>query len=780
MAERNLPIKVVRKRENDQLLNEASGGASAPPRWVLSGEQMGRRVSEFQTAFTKVSSRLSEKTVREDFQPVLLRVRLHEEATAKSHRKEIAALFNTQQKLNLIGMVGENHLIVKIDSAADLQLIEARLQNTEKYAVALSGVEDPDLFKPLLDVAATHDGAAVKVKLFHFRDYEQNQVLLRGFELFCAANGLECRRLQYSNDLNIFEVSGLTTDGLDDLQEFDGIFSVTEMPSFTVVPDSVELDAAVELAQPLTGVDYPVVGVLDTGIATGPCFDAWKIPKRHTNFPEEDIDPRHGSMVAGVLLYGDQLEGVALTGTAGCRVMDAVVYPATTTAFSEVLLIDNVREAIRKNHREVKIWNLSLGTAQEADLYDFSDFAKALDSIQEEYGVLIIKSAGNCKNYRVGKPKSRIANSADSVRSLVVGSIAYRQAEFDLALPGYPSPFTRTGPGPGGLIKPDLVHVGGNTGFKNAIEITSGVKTLSTAGTVTAATGTSFATPRVAALSAGITGRLREEFNPLLIKGLLVHSAQHPELAMAVNEKIDQTGYGCPSALNEILFNDPDEVTLIFQDAIEKGSYVKIMDFPYPACLTEDGYFYGQVIITLVTAPLLDSNQGAEYCQSDVDVKFGSYDEKTQRDLALRNIRNPVGTEGNQNLLVGSNFSQRKLKQVDNPFNRERILINHGKYQPIKKWVIDLDELTDGNREKFLKAPKMWFLELRATFRENVEALLTRQRQDPTVDFALLITIRDSRRRGQVYNQVTQLLDQHNFIHSNIRLREEARIQLEG
>ena len=127
-------------------------------------------------------------------------------------------------------------------------------------------------------------------------------------------------------------------------------------------------------------------------------------------------------------------------------------------------LVENIREAISKND-EIKIWNLSLGTNNEADFYEYSDFAKSLDEIQERYSVLICKSAGNCTNFRVNKPKSRISKSADTVRGLVVGSISKDKISTDLVEKNHPSPFSRIGPGPSHLIKPDVVHIGGNAGI---------------------------------------------------------------------------------------------------------------------------------------------------------------------------------------------------------------------------------------------------------------------------------------------------------------------------
>ena len=69
-------------------------------------------------------------------------------------------------------------------------------------------------------------------------------------------------------------------------------------------------------------------------------------------------------------------------------------------------VISNIREAI--SHKpDIKIWNMSIGTNLTADEQEFSDYAKELDSIQDEFDVLIVKSAGNCENLPV--PVSRIA-----------------------------------------------------------------------------------------------------------------------------------------------------------------------------------------------------------------------------------------------------------------------------------------------------------------------------------------------------------------------------------
>ena len=46
--------------------------------------------------------------------------------------------------------------------------------------------------------------------------------------------------------------------------------------------------------------------------------------------------------------------------------------------------------------------------------------------------------------------------------------------------------------------------------------------------------------------------------------------------------------------------------------------------------MIEDGFYYGEVTVTLVNSPILDENQGAEYCQSDISISLGTYENKIE------------------------------------------------------------------------------------------------------------------------------------------------------
>ena len=80
----------------------------------------------------------------------------------------------------------------------------------------------------------------------------------------------------------------------------------------------------------------------------------------------------------------------------------------------------------------------------------------------------------------------------------MVGSFAHDKSIYDYAEINDPSPFSRIGPGPEYIIKPEVSHYGGNAGVDNDGKIVStGIKSFAQNGKVAQAVGTSFSTPRI-------------------------------------------------------------------------------------------------------------------------------------------------------------------------------------------------------------------------------------------------------------------------------------------
>lgn len=67
------------------------------------------------------------------------------------------------------------------------------------------------------------------------------------------------------------------------------------------------------------------------------------------------------------------------------------------------------------------------------------------------------------------------------------------------------------------------------------------------------------------------------------MKTLLIHSANYGEnVKLSQSEKLSQMGFGKPKNVKEILYNNPNEITLILRDTIRKGQFIEILDFPFP------------------------------------------------------------------------------------------------------------------------------------------------------------------------------------------------------
>ena len=784
MSKDNLPIKFFAPREIDELRIEP-GGNSEPPKWVLTGEELEKRATQLLADFDAFGAVIKDKETKGSAIPFIFIAKLSNDSTAKSRRKDIATLFQFTNQSNVIGLSKSDELIVRIDSCNEMQMVSSRLSDFEQNSFAISCLEGFVKYEPII-VNAKNDIVNYKVKLVDFQNYEQNLSVQRIFEKTISEKGISFKKTDYSEQYFIYNLKAINKtilDGIKDCEIYEALFSVEPMPKYIVSLDMIDDEQTVNIMQPKDDQKYVAIGILDNGIAHIPHLAPWLLDERWTVYPEGSINPTHGTFVAGVALYGDFCEGENWVGHHGFKLFDATVFPDTgKEGLDEDELIENIKEAVRENHEKVKLWNLSISITRQVNDNRFSDFAVALDALQDNYNVLICKSAGNCKNFMSNKPKGRIHEGADSVRSLVVGSVAHKKNKFDFSEPDNPSPFSRIGPGPVYIIKPEISHYGGNAGVNNDGSIsTTGVKSFSKDGSLTSSVGTSFSTPRVTSLAAGIFQELNEDFDPLLLKALIVHSASYSkELKVPVTERTKQLGFGVPKTVSDIIYNAPYEATLILRDNLAKGEFFDIMDFPMPTCLIKDGFFTGQVIVTLVYDPILDPTQGIEYCQSNIDVKFGSYDDKAERDVSKSNILNPVGRQGAKNLLHGSLYSKTRMKEcVDDFALKERLLIQYGdKYYPVKKYAVDFSALSDTNKLHYLSDDKRWYLYVRGLFRDHIERKAAIESVQLSQELCLILTIRDPSGKENVYDEVTQRLDAFHFWHSNIKVASDISIPI--
>ena len=305
----------------------------------------------------------------------------------------------------------------------------------------------------------------------------------------------------------------------------------------------------------------------------------------------------------------------------------------------------------------------------------------------------------------------------------------------------------------------------------------SRVHSFATDGRVAADVGTSFSTPRVSALAANLVFALDSEPDPLLIKTLIIHSANFTDNKLVPSDdRVRELGFGIPQPVQQILSSNPYESTLVLRGKLEKREKVNILDFPMPPSLIREGVYTGQIILTLVYNPILDESQGGEYCQSNIDVKFGSFESKKERDTSKQNIINPIGRNDAVNLLRTDYYSRKRLKEAQSDFAlKERMLIQFtGKYAPVKKYAVDLSDLKPSFHSKLGKN-RLWFLELDPLFRYNIEMRASTTGEALEQQYCLAITIRDPMREAPVYDEVVQQLNINNFLHEPVKIRNQAR-----
>ena len=352
-------------------------------------------------------------------------------------------------------------------------------------------------------------------------------------------------------------------------------------PSEFTRPDISEIDFG-EPAEDAGGIL-----IIDSGIISNhPMLE--KCVGGEENFQTGETETQdtvgHGTAVAGCAAYGDiekSLEDKFFNPenwifSAKVMYLDAERYEFTgqlSAIYDPKKLIehqfkDAVESFLSNSEYHIKVVNISLGNSNEVWHKHYSrqrPLAALIDEMAVTYPhVLFIVSSGNQhpKNifqtvqeiidnypaYLTEKKDFKIINPATSALALTIGSIAGKSrigeelygAE-DIKVPiadgNQPSPFTRTGPGMNGMIKPELVEYGGNlilTEEHDRIieDIGSKIALLNNKTTediIKYNYGTSYSAPKVAYLAGKIANKFPQK-SANFIKNMLLVGSDYPFL----------------------------------------------------------------------------------------------------------------------------------------------------------------------------------------------------------------------------------------------------------
>lgn len=573
--------------------------------------------------------------------PAVIKMVLHEDALAKSHRPT-SLIKKSDCKVVGVGDFGELFVSVLPDGINKLAYHIANPESDELKA-NLSAIKElsqltiddiaPHKDKSLLLKKIKEDDGLIKYRLFDYKDDEENALSLKHLNEAVKSWGKgKIKQIDYSPTHKIYQIEASSDQQIDFLISYLGTRSINTFSKFEILRcNSIPLRkvVATEYKKPDPQIKYPVVGVVDSGVNPADlCLKPW-IVRTHKYVNDVNQDYSHGSFVSGLISNSHELNHQdSRFEIESAKIVDVAALEKNGIKEHE---LKTILEEVIPDSPDVKVWNLSLSSSIPCKDYEFSDLAVFLDALQEKHKVSIVLSAGNYTktNVRGWPPEDlgesdRITTSADSVRALTVGSTAHTSVANSCVKSEEPSPFSRRGPGPAFLPKPELSHYGGNCTRAVKYQQT-GVISLNGKGDIAEDIGTSFSAPHISALLANIRERLGDMDSRSLAHALLIHSAVLRSKSLT-SEEFRYRGFGIPGSVEDIMSCFDHQATSIFEvDLVPRIEFVK--DFPIPPSLrTPDGKTKGEFTVTLVYDPPLDSRYGAEYCRTNVDVSLGRYD----------------------------------------------------------------------------------------------------------------------------------------------------------
>lgn len=338
----------------------------------------------------------------------------------------------------------------------------------------------------------------------------------------------------------------------------------------------------------------PTIGVIDTLFDKSVYFSEWV--EYHDlvddNIPKTAEDYRHGTAVSSIIVDGPRLNPWLNDGCGRFKVRHFGV--AAGTQFSSFTIIKQIKRIITEN-KDIKVWNLSLGSNQEINDNFISAEAAVLDQIQYENDVIFVVAGTNKPNQNIIK----IGSPADSINSLVVNAVTKS---------GLSTKYSRKGLALSFFAKPDVSYYGGSE--EQYIQVCEPTGAANVA-------GTSFAAPWIArklSFLIDILGLNRE-----IAKAMIIDSARDWNES-PTPEEVALYGHGVvPIKIDDIIQTKDDEIKFVVTDISEKWN---TYNYHFPVPLKDDKYpYYARA--TMCYFPVCDKTQGVDYTNTELNLHFG-------------------------------------------------------------------------------------------------------------------------------------------------------------
>lgn len=689
--------------------------------------------------------------------PAVAKVTLREEALAKTHRPVNLFRDNT---CPIIGTMDFGEILISATGESVGKLSDEILNNQSKTKLAnISAIEKIEPY--ICDASFSSDSHIYKVRTFDHGSAYINEKINRELLLYAKELGIEIEMHHYGSRNSIFKVVSNSSEAPTGLTAFIGVQSFCEMPIYKPLDFELQTTKVGEISEvllppPEDEVDYPIVAVVDSGVCPNSSLIQPWVVGRESYVASERCDHTHGTMVAGLICGAYSLNQDERFPRAQAKILDVPVFEADDNLSEEFLV--SVLESVIPKHPEVHVWNLSLGCSVPSSSHEFSDLACFLDEMHDEYGCLFIIAAGNHGHLQQWPQEfdlsehDRVSSPGDCVRALTVGALANNHKDNSLSKNDEPSPFSRKGPGPCFIPKPEVTHYGGNC-TSDGIYSQTGVLSIGPENSLCETIGTSFATPLVSAQAAALWSFLDNESSPCSaerVKALMVHSALINSTKVS-SSTVNHYGFGKPAEIIDTLYCDPHSITMMFETDLRYGGYeFERWPFPFAECLhTEGSKFKGEILMTVVYSPVTDNRFKSEYCRTNVEVGMGDYRlEQDDNGEPKRTFKSVVP------------LAPKDVKQL---FEKQQI--THGfKWSPVKAYYNSFPRGT---------TIESWRLRMK----------VTRRAEEPMPDIAqratLLITIRGGDKDLPVYNEAIQAMNQAGWITTNIDEHIDIRERIE-
>ena len=226
----------------------------------------------------------------------------------------------------------------------------------------------------------------------------------------------------------------------------------------------------------------------------------------------------HGLAVTSAFLFGPLSAGQALerplVKVNHIRVLDQKSGASDPLNVEYFEVVDRIKSHLDQNEGRYRYVNLSIGPDIPVDDDEISYWTSALDQRFAGSPFIPTVAVGNAGQRDAASGLNRIQPPADAVNALSVGAADKPTGSWHRA------DYSSIGPGRApGLVKPDGLAFGGSQANPfNVIGTNSRSRPVC---------GTSFAAPLSLNASAGIGVQLGGNVNPLAIRALMIHRAQH-------------------------------------------------------------------------------------------------------------------------------------------------------------------------------------------------------------------------------------------------------------